>query len=107
MRRGQQKVRSSATLPRAGTRRDIASHAVTTVHYIVEREVGLAAANMGVSDLLQVLDLVPLESANYQRALALGLKDYSDDVNQATGRRNSACVPLPGVPTRRSDAAGP
>jgi predicted nucleic acid-binding protein len=60
----------------------VSGHAITTLHYIVERERGRAVAT-AVSDLLQVLEVVPLESADFQRALSLGLKDYEDAVHVA------------------------
>jgi predicted nucleic acid-binding protein len=68
---------------RGAARGFVAGHAVTTVHCIVEREVGLAAANTAVSDLLQLLTVVALDGADFQRALALGLKDYEDAVQVA------------------------
>lgn len=68
---------------RGAVRGFVAGHAVTTVHYIVEREVGLAAANTAVSDLLQLLTVVALDGADFQRALALGLKHYEDAVQVA------------------------
>ena len=61
----------------------VASHAVTTVCYLVERDKGRAVATTAVSDLLDVLDVVPLEAADFRRALALGLKDYEDAVQAA------------------------
>jgi predicted nucleic acid-binding protein len=54
----------------------VACHALTTVYYLVEREKGRATAATAVSDLLELLEVVPLEAADFQRALALGLKDY-------------------------------
>ena len=61
----------------------IAGHAVTTVHYIVERERDHTRAATAVSDLLELLDVVSLESADFQRALSLGLRDYEDAVQVA------------------------
>jgi predicted nucleic acid-binding protein len=61
----------------------VAGHAITTLHYIVERESGRTAATTGVSDLLQLLTVVPLDGADFQRALALGLRDYEDAVQVA------------------------
>lgn len=61
----------------------VAGHAVTTVHYVVEKAAGRVVAATAVSDLLQLLDVVPLESSDFQRALALGLKDYEDAVQVA------------------------
>lgn len=61
----------------------VAGHAVTTVYYLVEREKGRAVATTAVSDLLEIVDVVPLDGADFQRALALGLKDYEDAVQAA------------------------
>lgn len=61
----------------------VAGHAVTTVHYIVEREAGRTAANTGVSDLLQILAVIPLDAADFHRAQAMGLRDYEDAVQVA------------------------
>ncbi len=61
----------------------IAGHAVTTVHCIVERERTRIAAATAVSDVLQILEVVPLDGADFLRALALGLKDYEGSVQVA------------------------
>ncbi|HEX9483287.1 MAG TPA: PIN domain-containing protein [Gemmatimonadaceae bacterium] len=61
----------------------VAAHAVTTVYYLVERAKGRGAATTAVSDLLDILDVVALEGADFRRALALGLKDYEDAVQAA------------------------
>jgi len=68
---------------RGAVRGYIAAHAVTTVHYLVERERGRTAAVTAVSDLLQLLHVVALGPADFQRALALGLKDFEDAVQVA------------------------
>lgn len=56
----------------------IAGHAVTTVYYVVERARDRTLAATAVSDLLQLLAVVPLGSADFQRALGLGLRDFED-----------------------------
>lgn len=61
----------------------VGGHAVTTVHYVVERERGRAIAATAVSDLLELLPVVPLGAADFQRALGLGLRDYEDAVQVA------------------------
>jgi predicted nucleic acid-binding protein len=58
----------------------IAGHTVTTVHYIVERERDRRAATTAVGDLLTLFPVVPLDTADVQRALALRLRDYEDAV---------------------------
>ncbi len=61
----------------------VASHAVTTVHYIVERERDRSVAGTAVSDLLDLLQVVPLSSADFRRAVGLGLSDFEDAVQVA------------------------
>ena len=68
----------------------VAGHAVTTVHYIVERARGRVAAVTAVGDLLQLLDVVALDRADFQRALALGMDDYEDAVQAAACLRIGA-----------------
>ena len=68
----------------------VASHALTTVHYIVEREKGRSAAVTAVGDLLQVVRVVPLDTADFQRALAMRLEDYEDAVQAAACLRIGA-----------------
>ena len=61
----------------------IASHSITTVYYIVEKRLNRAAANTAVSDLLSVLKVVSLDTADFSRALSMGLRDYEDAVQAA------------------------
>lgn len=61
----------------------VAAHSITTVYYFVEKERGRAIAVTAVSDLLQVLTVVPIDAADFQRALALNLKDFEDAVQVA------------------------
>lgn len=56
----------------------VAAHAVGTVHYIVERERNRRVASASVADLLGLVDVVPLDTNDFQRALTLALKDYED-----------------------------
>jgi predicted nucleic acid-binding protein len=58
----------------------IAGHTVTTVHYIIERERDRRTATTAVGDLLALFPVVPLDTADFQRALALRLRDYEDAV---------------------------
>jgi predicted nucleic acid-binding protein len=68
----------------------ISAHAVTTVYYIVEKAAGRAAANTAVGDVLQLLTVVPLNTADFQRALAMPLEDYEDAVQVAACLRAGA-----------------
>jgi predicted nucleic acid-binding protein len=68
----------------------IAGHAVTTVDYIVDRQHDHATAATAVSDLLQLLSVVPLGTADFQRALGLALRDFEDGVQAAACLQVSA-----------------
>ncbi|HEX6049391.1 MAG TPA: PIN domain-containing protein [Gemmatimonadaceae bacterium] len=68
----------------------VAARTVTTIHYIVERAKNRTAAVTVVGDLLLLLDVVPLDAADFQRALALGLRDYEDAVQVAACLRVGA-----------------
>lgn len=64
----------------------VAGYAITTVYYVVERERNRAAAATAISDLLELLTVVPLDNADFQRALGLGLRDVED------GAQAAACL---------------
>jgi predicted nucleic acid-binding protein len=68
----------------------VAAHAVTTIHYVVEREHDRPTALMAVADLLSVLQVAELGAADFQRALALELRDYEDAVQVAACLRVGA-----------------
>jgi len=61
----------------------VAGHAVTTMHYVVEKARGRRAATTAVGDLLALLDVVPIGGPELQRALAMGLADFEDAVQAA------------------------
>jgi len=56
----------------------VASHTLPTVYYVVERTRGRSAAASAVSDLLRIVDVVPLARPDVQHALALGMPDFED-----------------------------
>jgi predicted nucleic acid-binding protein len=86
----------SVALLEAASRRQIraavAGHSVTTIYYLVAKSVDDAAARMAVSDLLQILDVVALDRDDFQRALAMGLKDFEDAVQAAAALKIGADV---------------
>ena len=67
-------------ISRGRARGFVAGHAITTVHYIVAQHAGRMKATTAVADLLQVLTVV---AAEFQRALAIGLGDFEDSVQAA------------------------
>ncbi len=68
----------------------VASHALTTIHYIVAKANGRAAAATAISDVLDLCEVVALNQADFQRALALGLKDFEDAVQVTAALHVSA-----------------
>jgi predicted nucleic acid-binding protein len=64
----------------------VASHSIPIVYYVVARARDRAAAATATSDLLQLLTVVPLDNASFQRALGLGLRDFED------GAQAAACL---------------
>jgi len=61
----------------------VCSHALTTIHYIVAKANGRAAAATAISDILDLCEVVAVNEADFHRALALGLKDFEDAVQAA------------------------
>lgn len=61
----------------------VSSHAVTTIHYIVAKANGVAAAATAISDILDLCEVVAVNEADFRRALALGFKDFEDAVQVA------------------------
>jgi predicted nucleic acid-binding protein len=61
----------------------VAGHTITTFHYIVAKEKGRQVAATAIVDLLRIVTVVPLETADFHQALLLGLSDFEDAV-QAT-----------------------
>lgn len=61
----------------------VAGHGLTTIYYLLARLNGRTAAATAIGDLLQICEVVPLTTADFQRALALGLNDFEDAVTAA------------------------
>lgn len=89
---------------RGAVRAYVASHALTTIHYIVERVHGRTAALTAVSDLLDIVDVVEIGSDDFRRALALTLSDFEDAVQVAACLRSGAEVLVTRNPRDFKDA---
>jgi predicted nucleic acid-binding protein len=55
-------------------------HALTTLHYIIEKYASTAVANQTVDGLLADFTVHPVDKANFQFARQLPLKDFEDAV---------------------------
>lgn len=58
----------------------VAAHTVTTLYYLLERDVGRARAGRALSALLGFLEVEPVDGPTLRQALALGWKDFEDAV---------------------------
>lgn len=64
----------------------LAAHAVTTIHYLVRKEMGNIKAKRIVSAILRVLEVATVNGAVVQEALQLRLSDFEDAVTAAAAR---------------------
>ncbi len=64
----------------------LAAHAVTTIHYLLRKEIGNIKARRIVSAILSVFGVAPVDTAVIQEALQLPLADFEDAVTAAAAR---------------------
>ena len=64
----------------------LAAHAVTTIHYLVRKEKGVAGARRVVSAILRVLGVATVDHGVIQEALQLPSADFEDAVTAAAAR---------------------
>jgi predicted nucleic acid-binding protein len=65
----------------------LSAHAVTTLHYLNARAVGVRMARGTTDALLSVFDVASVDSAVLNAALALNWTDFEDAVTAAAARR--------------------
>lgn len=61
----------------------LSAHALTTIHYLVSRERGAAAAKRAIASLLSVFGVAAVDRAVIQEALDLPCADFEDAVSAA------------------------
>ncbi|MGB9458493.1 MAG: PIN domain-containing protein [Bryobacteraceae bacterium] len=64
----------------------LAAHAVTTIHYLVRKEMGTIKAGRIVSSLLRVFGVAAVDGTVVQEALRLPFSDFEDAVTAAAAR---------------------
>ncbi len=64
----------------------VAAHAVTTIHYLVRREMGDVKARRIISAILRVFGVATVDGAAVQEALQLPFSDFEDAVTAAAAR---------------------
>ena len=64
----------------------LAAHAVTTIHYLVRKEMGSIKARRIISAILRVFGVAAVDGAVVQEALQLPFADFEDAVTAAAAR---------------------
>ena len=64
----------------------LAAHAVTTVHYLVQKKKGDGGARRALSSLLRVFQVAAVDAPVIQEALQLPFSDFEDAVTAAAAR---------------------
>jgi predicted nucleic acid-binding protein len=64
----------------------LAAHAVTTIHYLIRKEMGSAKAARTVSAILRVFAVAAVDGSVIREALQLPVTDFEDAVTAAAAR---------------------
>jgi len=64
----------------------LAAHAVTTIHYLIRKEMGNAKSGRTVSAILRVFRVAAVDGVVIQQALQLPVSDFEDAVTAAAAR---------------------
>ena len=87
-------VKEAAHLLAAAVRNQVtayvAGHTITTAHYVIGRARDKKVAATALSDLLRILEVVPVEKADFTQALVLGFSDFEDAVQTACAMKIGA-----------------
>ena len=78
---------------------------VTTIHYIARRNIGAAAAQEMMKDILRLFEVAPVNRAVLEGALALSFDDFEDAVLHEAGRLAGATAIVTRDPSGFSAAA--
>jgi predicted nucleic acid-binding protein len=68
----------------------VAGHTITTVHYVVSHGRNRNAAGAAVSDLLRIMDVIPIAREDLQYAIGLSMSDFEDAVQVAAALKIGA-----------------
>ena len=64
----------------------VAAHTVTTIHYLIRKEMGNVKAKRIISAILRVFGVATVDGAVVQEALQLPFSDFEDAVSAAAAR---------------------
>ncbi|MGI9044715.1 MAG: PIN domain-containing protein [Gemmatimonadaceae bacterium] len=68
----------------------VAGHTITTAYYIVTRNTSARKAATAVTDLLRIVEIVPIGTPDFAQALVLGMSDFEDAVQAAAAAKVGA-----------------
>jgi hypothetical protein len=68
----------------------VAAHALTTIAYLLQRQVGTKASRTVLADLLSGIRVAPVTEAVVRRALSSDLRDFEDAVCDAAAQEVDA-----------------
>jgi predicted nucleic acid-binding protein len=92
------------------------AHAVTTIHYLVRKNLSSSKARRTVSDMLRVFEVAPVDGSVIQFALDLPFADFEDAVSAAAAHfagcdyivtRDPKGFPAPPIRCLTPEAAAP
>lgn len=61
----------------------LAAHAITTIHYLIQKELGIDKARRLISEILRVFRVAAVDGPVIEEALRLSLPDFEDAVTAA------------------------
>ncbi len=64
----------------------LAAHAITTLHYLIQKELGAPKARRLISEILRVFRVAGVDGSVIEEALRLSLADFEDAVTAAAAR---------------------
>jgi predicted nucleic acid-binding protein len=84
--RGGASVAVWAAIETGSTQGLLAAHAVTTVHYLIRRDLGTVRAKRTISTMLKVFGVATVDGPVIEFALGLPLSDFEDAVTAAAAQ---------------------
>jgi len=72
----------------------IAAHAVTTIHYLLAKELGATGAKRAIGAILRVFRVAAVDEAVIQEAMRLSLTDFEDGVTAAAAQESDCAYLL-------------
>lgn len=79
-----------ATAEQGRVRALLAAHGITTIHYLLRKELGSAGARRALTAILRIFGVALVDESTIRDALDLGFADFEDAVTAAAAQ-NAGC----------------